>query len=84
MIIVDDVSQDDTYSVAMRYAEQDSRISVYKNDTNLGDYPNRNMAASYAKGKYLKYLDADDKLYPYGLEIIDCDYRQMEFFLSFA
>ncbi len=70
LIIVDDVSQDDTYSIALQYAERDSRIRVYKNDTNLGDYPNRNMAASYATGKYLKYLDADDKLYPYGLEIM--------------
>lgn len=70
LIIVDDVSQDDTYLIAMQYAEQDGRIRVYKNDVNLGDYPNRNMAATYATGKYLKYLDADDKLYPYGLEIM--------------
>jgi glycosyltransferase involved in cell wall biosynthesis len=31
---------------------------------------NRNKAASYASGKYLKYVDADDYLYPNGLEII--------------
>lgn len=70
LVIVDDVSKDETYSIATRYAAKDERISVYKNETNLGDYPNRNRAASYAKGKYIKYLDADDKLYPYGLEIM--------------
>ncbi|MBN2662287.1 MAG: glycosyltransferase family 2 protein, partial [Bacteroidales bacterium] len=32
------------------------------------DYPNRNKAASYAKGKYLKFVDADDLIYPFGLE----------------
>jgi glycosyltransferase involved in cell wall biosynthesis len=37
---------------------------------NLGDYPNRNKAASYAKGKYIKYVDADDMIYPWGLEIM--------------
>ena len=32
------------------YAAKDARIRVYQNETNLGDYPNRNQAASYAKG----------------------------------
>ena len=52
-------------------SKKDARIKVYVNDqTNLGDYPNRNKAASYAKGKYIKYLDADDFIYPHGLEIM--------------
>ena len=50
-----------------RYEKKDARIKVYVNQTNLGDYPNRNKAASYAKGKYIKYLDADDLIYPHGL-----------------
>ena len=54
--------------IAQNYANQDNRIRVYVNDKNLGDYPNRNKAARYAKGKYLKYVDADDMIYPYGLE----------------
>lgn len=70
LIIVDDVSTDKTYSIARSYTKKDNRIYVYKNESNLGDYPNRNKAATYAKGKYIKYLDADDKLYPYGLEIM--------------
>ncbi|HEY9178964.1 MAG TPA: glycosyltransferase family 2 protein, partial [Flavipsychrobacter sp.] len=70
LIVVDDVSKDNTLAIARTYAEKDKRITVYKNESNLGDYPNRNKAASYAKGKYIKYLDADDKLYPYGLEIM--------------
>ncbi len=70
LIIVDDGSKDNTLHIANKYALKDSRIRVYKNETNLGDYPNRNMAASYAKGKYLKYVDADDYIYPWGLEIL--------------
>ncbi len=68
LIIVDDKSQDRTVEIVKSYEEKDNRISLYINDKNLGDYPNRNKAASYAKGKYLKYVDADDLIYPYGLE----------------
>jgi glycosyltransferase involved in cell wall biosynthesis len=60
LIIVDDCSQDSTVAIAKRYEIIDKRVKVYINEKNLGDYPNRNKAASYAIGKYLKYLDSDD------------------------
>jgi len=68
LIIVDDQSKDRSVEIAKHYEAMDSRIKVYVNEQNLGDYPNRNQAASYAQGKYLKYVDADDLIYPYGLE----------------
>lgn len=68
LIIVDDQSKDKTVEIARYYEAKDSRVKVYINEKNLGDYPNRNRAASYAKGKYLKYVDADDIIYPFGLE----------------
>ncbi|MDP4285496.1 MAG: glycosyltransferase family A protein [Bacteroidota bacterium] len=67
LIIVDDGSTDNTVSIARSFEAIDTRVKVYVNETNLGDYPNRNRAASYAKGKYLKYLDSDDSIYPEGL-----------------
>jgi glycosyltransferase involved in cell wall biosynthesis len=70
LIIVDDCSQDMTVEIAKRFALKDQRVQVYVNKSNLGDYPNRNMAASYARGKYLKYVDSDDFLYPFGLAIM--------------
>lgn len=70
LIIVDDRSSDNTLSIAKSYAAKDERIRVYCNEENLGDYPNRNKAASYAKGKYLKYVDSDDKIYPHCLEVM--------------
>jgi len=69
LIIVDDVSSDSTVEIARKYEKRDGRIKVYVNEKNLGDYPNRNRAASFANGEYLKYLDADDLIYPHGLEI---------------
>jgi|SRR6185312_4813557 len=68
LIIVDDASTDETVGITNKYAAQDNRIQVYVNQKNLGDYPNRNKAASFAKGKYLKYVDSDDYIYPNGLE----------------
>lgn len=70
LIIVDDCSTDTTVTIAKGFADNDSRIKVYINDVNLGDYPNRNKAASYAIGKYLKYVDSDDMIYPWGLAVM--------------
>ena len=67
MVIVDDVSSDNSFRIACEWAAKDARIKAYRNEVNLGDYANRNRASSYAKGKYLKYLDADDTLYRYSL-----------------
>jgi glycosyltransferase involved in cell wall biosynthesis len=70
LIIVDDGSKDRTVEIARSYAAADSRIKLYINKDNLGDYPNRNQAAAYAAGKYLKYVDADDYIYPWGLGLL--------------
>ncbi|MGN6194465.1 MAG: glycosyltransferase family 2 protein [Ginsengibacter sp.] len=67
LIIVDDCSKDNTVKIASSYAQKDKRIQVYVNDKNLDQFPNRNKAAEYAKGKYIKYLDSDDKIYGWGL-----------------
>jgi Glycosyl transferase family 2 len=69
LIIVDDCSKDHTVQIARRYSS-DSRVQVHVNEKNLGDYPNRNRAASLAQGKYLKYLDSDDIIYPHGLKVM--------------
>ena len=69
LIIVDDCSKDHTVEIARRYTA-DSRVQVHVNEKNLGDYPNRNRAASFACGKYLKYLDSDDVIYPHGLGVM--------------
>lgn len=69
LIIVDDRSTDHTVEVVQRYLS-DSRVQLHINDHNLGDYPNRNRAAEYARGDYLKYVDSDDIIYPHGLTVM--------------
>jgi glycosyltransferase involved in cell wall biosynthesis len=68
LIIVDDCSNDKTVEIAKIYAAGDARIRVFVNEKNMDQFPNRNRAATYAKGKYIKYLDSDDKIYNWGLE----------------
>ncbi len=70
LIVVDDCSSDHTVEAVRRYQRDDDRITLIVNESNLGDYPNRNHAASHAKGEYLKYLDSDDVIYPHGLEVM--------------
>ena len=67
LIIVDDVSTDNTVNIARSFLN-DNRVTVYINKKNLGDYPNRNRAAELAKGKYLMYVDSDDKIFPDSVE----------------
>jgi glycosyltransferase involved in cell wall biosynthesis len=73
LIVVDDGSTDHTVDIVNQLVKLDSRIRFYQNEQNLGDYPNRNKVATFATGKYLKYVDADDFIYPWGLQILyDC------------
>lgn len=73
LIVVDDASTDNTAAIAAAAIKHDERARLFVNETNLGDYPNRNRAASYARGEFLKYLDSDDAIYPRGLQImVEC------------
>ncbi len=60
LIIVDDASTDSTWDIINEYTLRDKRVKAYRNSKNLGDYPNRNQAANYATGEFIKYLDSDD------------------------
>lgn len=70
VIVVDDCSTDGSASVAQGYAERDPRVRFFRNERNLGDYPNRMRAAQLARGRYLKYVDSDDLIYPHSLAIM--------------
>ena len=67
LIIVDNCSTDNTDAVVKKYLS-DSRVSFYKNETNLGLVGNWNKCLEYATGEYIKFLCADDKFHPQILE----------------
>lgn len=68
LIIVDDCSTDKTVEIARSYEAKDDRVKVYVNEKNLGDYPNRNRAASFAKGEFIMFVDSDDRILEQGIE----------------
>lgn len=68
LLIVDNQSTDGSAAIARTYAARDPRIRLVVNETNIGQFPNRNLAASLARGRFLKYHDSDDLLYPHCLE----------------
>lgn len=76
-ILVDDQSTDNSVAIAQSIAENDPRMRLHVNAQNLGDYPNRNQAADLSRGKYIKYLDADDQ---HGKWILDIMVDAMETF----
>jgi len=59
-ILVDDCSTDGTAEIIERYAKDDERIKLYRNEKNLGIAGNRNKGISFATGKYIVWADADD------------------------
>lgn len=68
-IIVDDCSTDNTVSIIHSF-EKDNRIRLVVNEKNLGQFSNRNKAAQLANGRYIKYFDSDDIMYPNCLELM--------------
>ena len=56
----DDCSKDNTYEVALKLAEKDSRIIVIKNEKNLTLAPTLNRCIDIAKGEYIARMDGDD------------------------
>jgi hypothetical protein len=70
LLVVDDASTDTTVAIAREYAARDGRIRVTVNPSNLGDFANRNQAASLATGTYLKFHDSDDVMYPHCLHVM--------------
>ena len=68
LIICDDHSRDGTVDIVNDYARRDSRIRASINERNLGQFENRRHVASLARGRYLKYHDSDDVMYPHCLK----------------
>ena len=60
IIVVDDVSSDDTMAVVERAAARDSRISLSQNNFNIGFTSNFESALQMAKHDYIAISDQDD------------------------
>ena len=68
-IIIDDASEDDSSSIIKKFASQDQRIKIIKNDHNLGLTRSLNEGLKIARGKYIARQDADDFSLPERLRV---------------
>ncbi|WP_177169067.1 glycosyltransferase family 2 protein [Allochromatium warmingii] len=62
IIVVDDGSSDQTYSLIKEFSLSDKRVKYVQNKTNLGRSASRNVGLSLSAGEYFVFLDADDFL----------------------
>ena len=68
MIVVDDGSTDDSAEIVRQISQQDSRIKLVQKE-NGGSASARKIGLSLAKGEYLQFLDADDRLDKHKLQL---------------
>lgn len=61
LLIIDDGSTDHSRDVLKKWSNQDERISLFS-QRNMGLSATRNNGLSYANGKYIYFMDSDDKL----------------------
>lgn len=60
LIIVDDMSKDDTVDIINKYMQKDTRIKFFQNQKNLGFLKNFEKAISFCSGEYIALADQDD------------------------
>ena len=60
IILVDDVSTDNTLTIIEELQKQDPRIKILKNNKNMGILYSRTVGALSSKGKFIFSLDNDD------------------------
>lgn len=61
LICVDDGSTDNSLDILRNYEQKDKRVMVFSQQ-NQGGGAARNFALSHISGKYLYFMDADDKI----------------------
>ena len=64
VVVVDNDSTDGTVARVSVLALEDPRVRLYANSRNLGVYGNFNRALALSRGRYIKFLCADDVLEP--------------------
>jgi glycosyltransferase involved in cell wall biosynthesis len=67
LIIIDDGSKDNSYSIVEEYSKRDSRIKLI-HQPNKGVFHTRCFAIEKASGQYIVFLDADDTLKKHALK----------------
>ena len=70
IILIDDFSEDRSFECCKKLALKDQRVEVHRHDKNRGVSATRNSGLSYATGKYILFMDSDDKIDDNMLELL--------------
>lgn len=76
IIIVNDNSNDNTYNIIQKLAEEDQRIKIINNKHNMATLYSRNIGILNSKGKYIMNLDNDDLFL--NLDVFEKIYKEAE------
>jgi len=68
LLILDDASSDNSYMLCKEKANEDPRISVFRNEQNLGLSRSMNQLVSLSEGAFLAVQEQDDRSAPDRLE----------------
>lgn len=68
ILVTDDCSTDGSFEILQRLAAEDSRITLYRNESNLKIVRTLNSLVAAASGKYIARMDADDISLPKRIE----------------
>lgn len=68
-ILVNDCSTDNSWEIMQKLTEKDQRIKIFSNKENLKSGRTRNFAIEQATGRFIAFLDADDKWHSEKLAI---------------
>lgn len=71
VIVIDDNSTDNSYSIVEEIGKSDKRVILHKNTENVGSGKSRNYALSIATGVYITFCDSDD-YFSYKNFFADC------------
>jgi glycosyltransferase involved in cell wall biosynthesis len=64
VVVLDNASTDRTGEIVEQFAKRDHRFKYFRNETNIGLFPNFNRCLGLASGKYFMWLAHDDYLHP--------------------
>ena len=77
IVLINDGSTDNSEKICLKYAQDYPENIIYVKQKNEGVSSARNNGLKYAKGKYINFLDADDK---WGYDVFD--YHKLDYKFS--
>jgi glycosyltransferase involved in cell wall biosynthesis len=64
LIVSDNASDDETVNTVAEYARMDPRVTLSANRVDIGSHENMNRVLAAARGRYFRWISADDWLEP--------------------